>query len=295
VRACVIFNPTARGDKARHFRRHLEQFATDVLLKPTQGPGDARRLAAEAVTEGFDTLIAAGGDGTVNEVLNGLAVAPEGFARARLAVLPLGTVNVFARELGLPLELRAAWAALRDGSERRVDAPFVDFRCGGASERRFFAQMAGVGLDARAIGLVDWSLKKRIGSLAYAVAGAKAMRGPHQRIVVNVNGRLVTGEFVLIGNGRYYGGTLAVFPEAQLDDGLVDVCVFPRVSWSLIARYAIGFVTGRPWIPRSVQCLKTEGAAIRAEGAVQFELEGDLCGELPLTLGLHKRALRVLA
>lgn len=112
MRACVIFNPTARGDKARHFRRHLEEFSDGIALKPTQAPGDGRRLATEAVRDGFDTLVAAGGDGTVNEVLNGIADAPSGFARARLAVLPLGTVNVFARELGLPLQLRPAWQAI---------------------------------------------------------------------------------------------------------------------------------------------------------------------------------------
>jgi diacylglycerol kinase (ATP) len=152
VRVCIIFNPTARGDKARHFRKHLSEFAGGVALKPTQAPGDGRRLAAEAVRDGFDTLVAAGGDGTVNEVLNGIAEAPEGFARARLAVLPLGTVNVFARELGLPLRLLPAWQAFLTGSERRIDVPFAEFTAAdGSRQRRHFVQLAGAGLDARAI------------------------------------------------------------------------------------------------------------------------------------------------
>ncbi len=106
---CVIFNPAARGDKARRFRRQLDDNGAQCTLKATTAPGDARRLATDAVVEGFDLIVAAGGDGTVNEVLNGIGDAPDGFIRARLGVLPLGTVNVFARELKIPLKVDRAW------------------------------------------------------------------------------------------------------------------------------------------------------------------------------------------
>lgn len=294
MRACVIFNPTARGDKARHFRRHLDEFASGVALKPTQAPGDGRRLAAEAVREGFDTVVAAGGDGTLNEVLNGIADAPDGFACARLAVLPLGTVNVFARELGLPLGLRAAWQTILQGHERRIDAPFVEQAAGAGTSRRYFAQMAGAGLDARAISLVDWEMKKRISQFAYVLAGLKAMRAPHPPITVTADGQTVTGEFVLVGNGRFYGGSLPVFPQARLDDGLLDLCIFPRVHWGLIVRYAIGYLTGRPLVPRDVRELRVPRAHLTAAAMVPFEVEGDLCGSLPVELGLLPRALRVV-
>lgn len=294
MRACIIFNPTARGDKARHFRKHLNEFAGGVALKPTQAPGDGRRLAAEAVRDGFDTLVAAGGDGTVNEVLNGIADAPEGFARARLAVLPLGTVNVFARELGLPLRLRAAWQVVLKGGERKIDAPFAEFAApDGSRQRRHFAQLAGAGLDARAIRLVDWETKKRFAQFAYVLAGLKAMREPQPPIMVEADGQTVTGELVLVGNGRFYGGSLPVFPDAKLDDGLLDVCVFPRVHWGLIARYAFGFVTGRPLVPRDVKVLRAPRACLTAD-SVPFEVEGDWCGMLPVELGILPRVLRVV-
>lgn len=295
MRACVIFNPTARGDKARHFRRHIDEIGAGVALKPTQAPGDGRRLAAEAVRDGFDTLVAAGGDGTVNEVLNGLADAPDGFARARLAVLPLGTVNVFARELGLPLNLRAAWQVILHGRDRRMDAAFAEYTALGRTQRRHFAQLAGAGLDARAISLVDWDVKRRIGPLAYAVAGAKAMRGPHPLITVEADGQSVTGELVLVGNGRFYGGSLPVFPEARLDDGLLDICVFPRVTWGLIVRYALGYLTDGPRAPRDLRVLRVARARLSAATAVPFEVEGDLCGMLPIELGVLPGALRVVA
>lgn len=295
MRACVIFNPTARGDKARHFRRHLEEFSGGIALKPTQAPGDGRRLAAEGVQDGFDTLVAAGGDGTVNEVLNGIADAPSGFARARLAVLPLGTVNVFARELGLPLQLRPAWEAIFSGRERIIDAPFADLSTEHGPQRRHFAQLAGAGLDARAISLVDWQLKKRIAQFAYVIAGLKAMRAPHPLISVTADGRTVQGELVLVGNGRFYGGNLPMFPAAQLDDGLFDICVFPRLTWGLLARYGLGYVTGKPSPPRDLTVLRVSSATLSSTAPVPFELDGDLCGELPVSLGVAARVLRVVA
>ena len=184
VRICVIFNPAARGNKARHFRHHLDDIGAQSAFKATAAPGDARRLAAEAVGEGFDLIVAAGGDGTVNEVLNGIGDAPDGFARARLGVLPLGTVNVFARELKIPLRLERAWEILRRGREMKIDLPRAEFSANGKTERRYFVQLAGAGLDARAIELVDWQHKKKVGPLAYVVAGLKALREKKPQITV---------------------------------------------------------------------------------------------------------------
>ena len=177
VRTCVIFNPAARGEKAKRFRRLLDAIGAQSTLKLTAAAGDARRLAAEAIGEGFEIVVAAGGDGTLNEVLNGFSEAPDGFEQARLGVLPLGTVNVFARELAIPLKLEAAWAAICRGRETRIDLPTVDYHANGKPRRHYFAQLAGAGLDARAVELVQWQLKKKIGYLAYVVAGLKALMG----------------------------------------------------------------------------------------------------------------------
>ena len=103
-------------------------------------------------------------------------------------------------------------------------------------DRRCFAQLAGAGLDAKAIELVHWPLKKKLGPLAYVIAGLNALLHPPSKIIVTDGGRAVTGELVLIGNGRLYGGEFRIFPEADLRDGLLDVCVFPRVNWLTLAR-----------------------------------------------------------
>ncbi|HWW00951.1 MAG TPA: diacylglycerol kinase family protein [Candidatus Acidoferrum sp.] len=295
MRTCVIFNPTAKGDKAKRFRRHLDEIASQSTLKLTTGPEDARRLAAEAVGEGFDVVAAAGGDGTVNEVLNGLGDAPDGFERARLGVLPLGTVNVFARELGVPMQLRAAWKVLRQGRETRIDLPSVEYAVNGSTRRRFFAQLAGAGLDARAVELVQWELKKRIGPSAYVLAGLQALGRSPSNITATAGGRAATGGLVLVGNGRLYGGPFRVFPRADMRDGLLEVCVFPRVNWLTLARCAGPLLLlGR--LPDSVaEVFQAASLTLASTARTPLQADGELIGQLPATLSVERSRLRVMA
>lgn len=293
MRICVIFNPAARGNKARHFRRHLDEIGGQAALKATAVPGDARRLATEAVLDGFDLIVAGGGDGTVNEVLNGIGDAPDGFERARLGVLPLGTVNVFARELKIPLKLERAWEILQHGREIQIDLPRADFVATGKNERRYFAQLAGAGLDARAIELVDWQHKKRVGPLAYVVAGLKAMREQKPEISGRTDGGNFAGELALIGNGKYYGGRFEIFPTADWRDGLLDICVFPRAHFPALFRSAPHLlVRGR--LPEPL-VRRFRAAAFELSGEARFELDGERIGNLPAKFAIERGRLRVTA
>jgi diacylglycerol kinase (ATP) len=294
VRTCVIFNPAARGDKARHFRRHLDEIASQGALKATTVPGDARRLATEAVADGFELIVAAGGDGTVNEVLNGIGDAPDGFARARLGVLPLGTVNVFAREIGLPLRIERAWETLQRGRETRLDLPCVEFSANGVRQRQYFIQLAGAGLDARAIELVNWPLKKKFGPLAYLMAGAKALQGRLPPITVRVGGQNATGQLILVGNGRFYGGPLHIFPQADSGDGLLDVCVLPRVNWLTLLRCTAGLLARRRLPANAVQRFRAPTFELAGDVSVSFELDGEWAGNLPATFSVAREQLRVV-
>jgi diacylglycerol kinase family enzyme len=358
VRTCVIFNPTAKGEKARRFRRHLDEIATQAALKLTTGPNDARRLAAEAVAEKFEIIVAAGGDGTVNEVLNGLAGAPEGLERARLGVLPLGTVNVFARELGLPINLVAAWKTIRRGQETRIDLPGVEYvpievleagtpplvqpsvepvgksketadtrhsqsqqaqrnLCVGrvsavespiqehaasvpselttpTPQKRYFAQMAGAGLDARAVELVNWPLKKKIGPLAYVVAGLQALMGPPARITAAAGAHRATGGLVLIGNGRLYGGSFRIFPGADLRDGLLEVVVFPHVNWFTLARCGPQLLLTGTLPAGATDSFRAEQVTLTSPAPVPLETDGELIGRLPATFSIKRSRLRVI-
>lgn len=294
MNACVIFNPVAKGDKARRFRAHLAEIGRSAVLRETRRPGDATVLAAQAVKEGFDTIVAAGGDGTLNEVLNGLAATPGGLAQARLGVLPLGTVNVFARELRLPRQPWDAWQVVLAGREARVDLPRARWQSGGVERERWFCQLAGAGLDARAIELVDWQWKKRIGPLAYVLAGLQALREPRPLIEARVGEQRISGELVLLGNGRLYGGDFALFPEAALNNGRLEVCILPRTNWFTLLRVGPSLLL-RKRLPGSVaQCLSAPTLSLSAAQRVAFELDGELTGELPVNFDLQPAALRVL-
>jgi diacylglycerol kinase (ATP) len=294
VRTCVIFNPTAKGEKAKRFRSHLDVIGAKCTLKQTTYAGAARTLAAEAVREGFEIIIAAGGDGTVNEVLNGIGDVPDGFARARLGVLPLGTVNVFAKEIGVPVELSKAWKTMQEGAEIKIDLPSVKYSGKNSPESRYFAQLAGAGLDARAIELVDWQLKKKLGPLAYVWAGMTALRGKPSQIMVTNGTVSATGELVLIGNGRFYGGKYRVFPQADLKDGQLEVCVFPRANWITLAR-CVGMIVGRLDLPRGVaKCFRAQTLTLTSNSPTPLEVDGDNVGHLPAVFSIQRQRLRVI-
>ena len=293
-RICVIFNPTARGEKAKRFRRHLDSIGADCALKPTTAPGAARTLAAEATREDFEVIVAAGGDGTVNEVLNGIAEDPENLLRVRLGVLPLGTINVFARELGLSLDWRRAWGIIRRGRVAAIDLPQVEFTANGEPQRRYFAQLAGAGLDARAIELVNWNLKKKIGFFAYVVAVMSAFRREPSSILIDGLVQPISGEQVLVGNGRFYGGPVVVFPEAKLSDGLLDVCVFPRVTWRTVMSCALGLVIGRLHKAGGARHFQAASFTLTAPTPAPLEIDGEKIGELPARFSIRRQLLQVL-
>ena len=291
----MIFNPTARGDKAKHFRSHLDAISRQTALKQTLTAGDARRLAGEAVREGFEVIVAAGGDGTLNEVLNGIGDERDGFERACLGVLPLGTVNVFAQELTIPAKLELAWEIIQRGRETRIDLPCVEFTSNGRSERRYFAQLAGAGLDARAIELVKWQVKKLVGPIAYVLAGAHALLGANGKITAEGKGSPVVGELVLIGNGRLYGGQYKLFPKADLRDGLLEVCVFPKVNWLTLARCSPGLLLNGTLPAGSTEIFQAESLMLTSQAPTPLQIDGELIGQLPAKFTVERSRLRLIA
>ena len=268
--------------------------AQQSVFKATTAPGDARRFAAEAVADKFDVIVAAGGDGTVNEVLNGIGDVPDGFARTRLGVLPLGTVNVFARELKIPLRLERAWELLRRGREGNIDLGRVDFTSEGAPLRRYFLQLAGAGLDARAVELVSWRLKKNAGPIAYVVAGLQALAEKQPLITAAADGKKVTGELVLLGNGKFYGGPFEIFPAAELANNRLEVCVFPQINLLSLLRHAPSLLLRWKLAESCVQRLAAPQIELSSATSVAFELDGEWVGQLPATFSVEPKKLRVI-
>jgi YegS/Rv2252/BmrU family lipid kinase len=294
VRACVIFNPTAKGDKARNFRRQLGGFGAEAEMRATTHAGAAREMAKAAVEEGFEVVVAVGGDGTLNEVVNGIGDAANGYARCRLGVIPLGTVNVFALEMGIPFRVGAAWETIRRGKERAIDLPEATFRIGESTHTRRFLQMAGAGWDARAVELVSWKLKKRIGRFAYVWAGLGALNPPKAPVVVRGGSDSEKGDFVLVGNGKFYAGKFPFLHKADLSDGNLDVTVFPKFQWASLAGNVMNFVFGRYFRPGCQPYFQAPALEISSDALTPLQLDGELVGQLPARISILPKALRVL-
>ena len=283
----VIFNPYARSEKAKALREKIQALDPRAVVRPTGSPGHAADLARQAVKEGFRTVVAAGGDGTINEVVNGLAGS-----EVKLGLLPLGTMNVFASELGIPgNRLRRGWEIIRAGHCRRIDLALAN--------RHYFVQLAGVGFDAQAVAGVDWQSKKNLGPLSYVISAAKvvAARKPPLLRIEAEGVRDLEGSFVLVGNGRYYGAPLAVFKQAVIDDGKLDVIVLRNLGYLDFIRYIQCILMGTHLALKDVEYFQTPRLTVHVVAGedVPFEADGELIGYAPVTFQVGERQLQVLA
>lgn len=295
-KTCFIVNPSAKGDRARSFLLSRQVWHSIGEILETGAPGDGERLAAQAVQNGYTTIIAAGGDGTVLEVLNGMMRDSSYPERVRLGVLPLGTVNVFAKELRMPVSLESCREVFIRSKTKELDLPFVrfDHEHRGKS-RRYFAQLGGAGLDALAIQAVDWELKKLFGPLAYVWAGLKVICRELPFIQCRTGeGRQVNGTMVLIGNGSFYGGRFRVFPNASLTDGLLHALVFHRLHWSRLPALGMALCLNRLHLRHDVTYLQSTRFDLSASRPIPFELEGDVVGCLPAQIEVSQTKLPVI-
>jgi YegS/Rv2252/BmrU family lipid kinase len=233
----------------------------------TNHAGEARELAARLAAAGEAVVIAAGGDGTLNEVVSGLA----GSATV-LGVLPAGTMNVFAREMGIPFDsLERAFAVIERGFVREVDL----FEANGSP----FVQMAGVGFDAAVIEETTWESKKMLGPLAYLLAAVKVLgEQPPKMEVICADGRRDEGVAVLAGNGSLYGGQFRFFRKANNRDSKLDVLVYKEAGYRLVLDSLRGLAFGGIDLVASVSYFQTEAFTVRADREVPVEVDGEWIG-----------------
>jgi YegS/Rv2252/BmrU family lipid kinase len=282
----VIGNPAA-GQSGRSVIRSaagfLRRHAPRVEVGMTRARGDAEALCREAVEAGADMVVAAGGDGTINEVVNGLAGS-----RAALGVVPLGTANVLALELGLPLDPERACRLILDGAPRAV--------LPGLAGGRRFLLMAGAGLDAEVVYRTSLSWKQRIGKAAYVASGLRAlMTGPRPRLTVEAAGLpSLEGAGAVIGRSSRYGGRFSVTPGASLGEPLLQVCVFTRRGRFDLLRYTWGVTRGRHTTYDDVSIFKAPRVTVSSAERVHVHADGDLLGTLPMEFGVCDEPLRII-
>jgi diacylglycerol kinase (ATP) len=291
-RLLVIHNPMAGARRRRRFRATLaalEAAGAGIRVLDTGARGDAERMARDLAASGFDALVAAGGDGTVNEIVNGLLARPEAAGPVPFGVIPLGTANVLAAELELPFDPAEVADLLVRGRPRRIHP--------GLANGRAFSMMAGVGLDARVVERVDPVLKRIAGKGAYAAETLRQLafgRPAAYRVTVDGGQSREVGA-VILAKGRFYGGRFVCAPDARLDDPCLHACLFPRIGRRHALRYAAGVVLGT--IRRMHDYAVVRAGRVLVEGpegeAVQGD--GDVIARLPLDVRVASGPLTVIA
>ena len=265
----------------------MKSLGVDVELKLTTRPHEATELAARAAHNGSADVFVAGGDGTINEVIQGLAGT-----KARLGIIPRGTGNVLARELGLPLDEQEAAAVAARGKSRRIHLGLEIDETNNVS--RHFALMAGIGLDASIVRHVRPRLKKRIGKGAFWISGLShlASWSPHP-FKLEIEGREYTATFAAIGKAPRYGGDLAITPEARLDEPAFEVCIIAtanRFRYLRLLSHALR--AGMPRDNPAVKFVKT--SVVRAYGNAPVQIDGELIGTLPMRFEIAPQSLEVI-
>src|SRR5947209_8143315 len=287
--AVMIVNPTAGG-----YAHHREQIAEhiaflhhhgwDVDLRLTQTAGDATRWARKAVAQHIGVIIAAGGDGTIHEIIQELAGS-----ETALGVLPFGTVNVWAREMHIPLDNTGACAVLLHGETRRIDL--------GKVNDRYFLLMVGIGLDAVIAQAVEKKPIKRLGVLGYLLVGAWLGLGYESfRARLTINGRLLRRNAlqIVVGNTQLYGGAIKYRWRAKCDDGLLDVCVVRRRS--MLGRLMVvwDFLFHRDQRQQWVSYERCKTLEVHTRKPVAIQVDGDPAGYTPARITIVPGALKVI-
>lgn len=291
-KATLISNPktgryASRRRPVQELAAQLESLGIKVDLRLTSGPGDATEIAARAARNGTSDVIVAGGDGTINEAIQGLAGT-----NARLAIIPRGTGNVLARELGLPLDDEQALKIVAQGKSRQIYLGLAIDET--KNERRHFVLMAGIGLDASVVRRVQPRLKKRIGKAAFWVSGLSHLADWNPRpFILEINGHQYTSTFAAIGKAAKYGGDLAITPGARLDQPEFEICIIDtrsRLRYLRLLSHAMR--NGMPRNTAEVQFVKA--TTVEAHGDAHVQIDGELIGHLPMRFEIAPHSLEII-
>ncbi len=297
-RIVVVLNPAAgRGQGARRraeLERKLAATASQTRgnqadcaewrIVTTTAPGTAGALAAEAAAQGADVVAAAGGDGTLGEVVNGLVGTG-----ARLGLLPLGTGNDFARCLGIGTDLDLAVRTLFSGVPQPVDL--------GRAQDRWFINVAWCGFDAVVAERVNRGFRRLHGTAAYIAAVFQTLltfRPAAMRLTLDGETRQERAMLCTIANSQSYGGGMRIAPDARIDDGLFDVCLLRETGRLEFLRAFPRVFRGTHVTHPKVMMLRARHIAIESDPPLPILIDGDVVGTTPVEFTLSPRAIEVL-
>ncbi|MGE4220072.1 MAG: diacylglycerol kinase family protein [Alphaproteobacteria bacterium] len=285
IRLLVIRNPVAGLRRGRLFEkvmRRLTDTGCRITLRETWQRGDAELYARAATPLEFDAVVAAGGDGTINEVANGLAGR-----NVALAILPLGTANVLATEIGLPVRAKAIARTILRGQDRAI-------RVGLVNGRRF-TLMAGVGFDAHVVRRVTPWLKRRLGRNAYVLESLREiLRHRGLRYPISLDGRPTDAASLIVANGRHYAGPYVAAPNASLTDDSLHAVQFLRDGrWNCI-RYGLALLRNRFGSMPDIRIDPVQTVEIQEPAGEPVQGDGDIIAVLPARISLDPEPLRLI-
>jgi YegS/Rv2252/BmrU family lipid kinase len=303
--AFVVLNPASAG--GRTLRRWpatmhaLRSAGVSFEVHRTAGPGDATHTVRAALESGRRTIVAVGGDGTLNEVVNGFfdaAGAPIG-GDAKLALLPSGTGGDFRRAVGIPSDLTAAARLIAIGSVRHIDAGRIEFAGG---DRRFFINIADCGMGGEVVARVNRNTYKGGGARGSAIflgtSLTTLLRYALRHARIEIDGMLIERDVrsVVIANGRYFGGGMRVAPDAVLDDGQFDVVVIGETGRARALTGIPSLYRGRHLNRREVEVYRARTVRVSCDGdPMLFDVEGEQVGTTPALLTCLPDAISVCA
>jgi lipid kinase YegS len=282
----IIHGSRADNAELREAAEWARAVGHRVRAQVTWESGDARRFAAEAARRGTDAVLAVGGDGTLNEVLNGVLGTD-----APLGVLPLGTANDFARQIGVPDDPRAALALLVEQDPRPIDVGLLNDRA--------FLNVSSAGIGAETTAETSAGIKGVLGPLAYALTGVKKLaseyEGRHARFTGPDFSREVEYLLFAVGNARATGAGVTIAPLAEFDDGLLDLCIVEPVARAAFAGLLLELRRGDHLERDGVHYVQTPWVRVESEAPVAVNVDGEALSLTTLEYRVAHRAVRVLA
>jgi diacylglycerol kinase (ATP) len=263
----------------------------------TQEPGHASQLAKQAALDGYQTVVAVGGDGTLNETLNGLIENDQAVADVQLGLLPVGTGSDFARSINVPRHpLQAALHLLR-AQPKLVDVGRIDCKRGHEKVTRYFINVAGLGFDGEVADRVNRAGRKGAGTLPYLSTLLVSLGTYHNKqVTITLDDRTFEGwmNSVVVCNARYFGGGMFIEPNARLDDGQLDVVILGDFNRLEVIANLPKIYRGTHLTHPKVSELRIRSMQVEAKERMFLQAEGELIGEAPVTFRVLPQILKVL-
>ena len=262
-------------------------------IRETRKRGDGQQFAREAVDKGTEIVIAAGGDGTVNEVANGLVGST-----VKLAIIPLGTANVLALETGIPLDPAEATTTILQGRSKSITLGHITFRDPKQNNTRenHFLMMAGIGFDGGVLKEIKRENITRWGKLAYITTALNLLfqyKSPPLAISID-RGEPVMGYSVIVSNGKYYGGKFRVAPKAEITDSFLDLCIIKRKGVRCLIKTALKVFLGAHPSGDDIHYCKAKTIEVDSPDQVYVQADGEFLGTIPVCLTAREKALSVI-